>query len=83
MAFDNDRSFLPADQAFTVIAEHIIHELCIDPEDTIGDWASYPDIGEHDWAEVLLRVQRLTKAPNELAYEDAYGFLASRADSDA
>jgi len=80
---ETSQEFFAACKAASIVARHIIHELCIDPEDTIGDWASYPDIGEDDWRVVLDNVRALTYAPGAREYEDAYGLLAGRADDHA
>lgn len=47
------------------------------------EWEDYPDIGEHDWAEVEREVQRRV-AQIEVQhekYECAYRHLAGRADT--
>jgi hypothetical protein len=49
------------------------------------EWSDYPDIGEHDWQQVLDRIEVLGCAwkPMDDDYAEAYAFLESRAETEA
>lgn len=49
------------------------------------EWQDYPEIGEHDWQEVLDRVEVIgcaLKPPTD-DYTEAYAFLEARAEKEA
>lgn len=69
----------PTDNAVDVIARHCLSVLALSakPDDA---WEDYPDIGEHDWARVILRMASLAPIPEIEEYRQAYDHLRLRAE---
>ena len=49
------------------------------------EWEDYPDIGEHDWQQVLDRIEVMGCGlkPTDDDYAEAYALLESRAEKEA
>lgn len=69
--------------AVDAVANHlVVAALNRTADDGSPGREDYPDIGEHDWQDVVTRAQQIAQrlAPDPGYYQAAYGFLAHRAE---
>ena len=45
------------------------------------DWSDYPELGEYDWARVIVRIDEIAGKPSGDEYEAAYEYLVTRVDN--
>lgn len=47
------------------------------------EWEDFPEVGEHDWNEVMEMAKNLATVPTTPTFQQAYDVLAARASADA
>jgi len=47
------------------------------------EWEDFPEVGEHDWNEVMEMAKNLANVPTMPTFQQAYDVLAARASADA
>jgi hypothetical protein len=62
--------------AVQTVALQVLAKLAAD---VVEQWESYPEIGQHDWENVIRKVLALAPYPADSDYTAAYALLQSRA----
>jgi hypothetical protein len=67
--------------AVSIVAERVIAET-LRSAVRDGLWGDYPEIGEHDWAVIEQRIERVANVfdPGPKRFEDAYAMVEAAAD---